>query len=1616
MATLLKARGLYSLPNFLSEIPEGAMLEALNVIIDRNGVVEPRRGYKQWLYFGSDSDRTKQLLTYRDKILVHYGSKLGYQHTNNSGNEEILTFKDASGVTDAVIKETEAGRRIKYAEANGNLYLTTESGIKRVSSFTDQFLSASQENQLTAAGVVQALDPELLADYTTSGWMVGYSKVAYKIVIGYNDNNNNLVLGAPSGRVILTNLSPQSCNARLKIFLPSDLTTSFFVQIYRSNNPFTDSLETLDATVVPNNELLQVAEITLTQANLTQGYIDYLDTVPAEIQEVGTPLYSNTVTGEGAAQTNYPPPFAKDIALYKGSLFFANTKTRQTLDLNLLSVEGIEDIEISEVSKSGTTVSIKTAFNHGLTTGEKTFVVVPNSTLDHTYSGVDPTTDTFNNSSLPDQSVVTSATVSGINLAANTFYKVSRISPSEIQLKKIPGTSVVDITSSVGPYPRTLTQQHAIFGVYEVTVVDSDEFTIEVDTNISLFGASATLRATSAKVFPAEFVTAKQDSVFEYYFGGNQGKFNLTMVPGSGISANITALEDDYFKIVSYDRVRPYTFYFSVNDAAPPLDISVYPDTAETIPVNIILTNTPTEFQYNTETPTDSYNFTTGVFTKAGHGFTTGDTVVVDGTWSSTTYPSSPAYTLSNTELLFVKVLTPDTFVLTSYQNGPALTQSLPPSWKEANTFNDTTDAFNFASAHGFADATAVRVEFEGAAPSTTPALNSNTTYYTKALSTTSIQLYTNSTLTSGLIDITATSGNPIVIKPSGAFSIISRDNAVSTAQKIAAKMDSLGDWNKSTTNTFTIETSALTGSTPPPYYNFNIPSHGLSTQDRAVVKANGTGPSVVSIDLHPLDGYYVKVIDSDNIELYTDSSLLNRVDFQSAGTGSIIIQTSRLTVENITSGYFGTNASISLASQTNPDVKGGTFTALDILAYGYGEYFNTTTQEFLIKRSRLPLVADKIDETARSLIRVINANNAQENVSAFYTSGVQDFTPRITFNSKLIDDIPIYFGFKDVNVPGFADGATNFEPALPVVKTASSSASSGPTNLVTFTASNTLATSDTVVVYSRTSDGVKSLSSVSPTQFVIAFDTPQLSDSFNLWFKGSVSTSSEVNPNRLYFSKLQQPDSVPLLNYIDVGPKNKAIERILPLRDSLIVLKEDGIYRVTGTVPDIIQTGIDFSNFILAPDTAVVLNNLVYAFTNQGAISITENNANVVGRFIEDKLIPLSLHDNFKFSSFGISYESDRSYLLFVPTLETDEFATQCYRYNTFTQAWTRWDKPAYSGVVNNKSNLHYWGPTDINCIEQERKVFDRTDYADREYVNTLLANGYNIDNKTLLLSTVSLIEPGDALVQTQRVTLGEVQNLLYKVAIDPGIPSGSVSFYTSLAASIKGGTNLYTTLSSFAAQLSSDIGITITPPTSTDSTDSYLAFQNEYNSMVDQMNAAATLQFTNYSHSEQVKTYECSVLAVDLFLPLVTIDETPPFIEQNIVHMKRISSDIIYAPITLGDPSVMKQVRETTTLFERVTFKNAEMGYSTDLDASYDFQSFNMLGSGAFGYGSYGRGTFGGGGQGPSYPFRTYLPREKQRGRYWNIRFKHSYARFKFSMLGVSVVPSSQSERAYR
>lgn len=198
-----------------------------------------------------------------------------------------------------------------------------------------------------------------------------------------------------------------------------------------------------------------------------------------------------------------------------------------------------------------------------------------------------------------------------------------------------------------------------------------------------------------------------------------------------------------------------------------------------------------------------------------------------------------------------------------------------------------------------------------------------------------------------------------------------------------------------------------------------------------------------------------------------------------------------------------------------------------------------------------------------------------------------------------------------------------------------------------------------------------------------------------------TVSSDEDERTNRLYFSRYQQPEAVPLTNFFPVGAQGEEIQRIIALRDSLIVIKERSIWRLTGTSEGSFSVSILDNTVVVGDryDSAAVLNNQVMCLTNQGVAAISDTGVQIVSRPEEFNLTyPTIDGDNF---SVGIGHEQMRLYVLctFDPEFKQEAVSNpsgyvypySCYVYNIATYQWSRWLINANCFAVYN--NLIYYG-----------------------------------------------------------------------------------------------------------------------------------------------------------------------------------------------------------------------------------------------------------------------------------------------------------------------------------
>lgn len=527
-----------------------------------------------------------------------------------------------------------------------------------------------------------------------------------------------------------------------------------------------------------------------------------------------------------------------------------------------------------------------------------------------------------------------------------------------------------------------------------------------------------------------------------------------------------------------------------------------------------------------------------------------------------------------------------------------------------------------------------------------------------------------------------------------------------------------------------------------------------------------------------------------------------------------------------------------------------------------------------------------------------------------------------------------------------------------------------------------------------------------------------------------TVVSTAEKFGNRLYFSKYQEHEAVPLLNYIDIGSRDQEILRIVSLRESLFILKGDGVFKLAGD-PGINPTwdvgAFDNTSILKAPDSAVLMGNNCYYFSNQGVVRLNETALEVISNPIKNKLIPfIATNSYLPTVSFSVGYESENAVLFWTVGKKTDTQATTCYRYNASTNTWTEWKITKTCGIVDRVSDKLYLGAineenSDVYYVEEERKNFDRFDYADREYNITLI--GFK-DFEKLKIETTSLdlIKEDNVLIQEQWVTIYQFNNLLKRLDLDTLISNnGNANYYQNLKMEI--GDNLNTKLTNLANALNFYDTTSVSNGGSLDYSDGIFSQQifedlkDLYNDIIDKLNSSAGVLYSNYVKSEKIIKYEVIIKNVDLNLREVNLTSQVPFMQGAVKLYKGIRTEIEYAPQHAGDPSSFKQFSAGTFIFQRRSFYSAKVGYNSDISDNYEEISFIPKSSGIWGDIDWGIGSVWGG-QGDQSEIRTLIPLKKQRCRFLGCKFIHNIALESYELYGLtlSVRIYTISDRDYR
>ena len=348
--------------------PESAdILENFETV--RDGIYRKPRGRNTYGTFASSYPNILNLLEYNDYLIASIGNTVGKElHWIDYVNSLIYQYT-------GTYTEPKTGFKIRNINLNKNCYLTTSDGMKVLNQINGSIIDS---------GCPKAIGFDAYLSDTTPVWLNGGQSTAYRVVWSRTDINTNVIVGAPSERIEITNgfASGTYKSVKLEVAIPAKVLTlyntfgiSCKLQVYRA---------TQSVGVAPE-DLQLCYEVVPAAADFAEEVYIFTDVTPDVFR--GAALYTNT-TQEGIAQSNYEAPLACCIDKYKNYLMLGNIQNLQRLNTNLVSTLNLINTSelkiydsnsnigggVSGCVNAGGLVKITTTNAHGLSNGDYVFV------------------------------------------------------------------------------------------------------------------------------------------------------------------------------------------------------------------------------------------------------------------------------------------------------------------------------------------------------------------------------------------------------------------------------------------------------------------------------------------------------------------------------------------------------------------------------------------------------------------------------------------------------------------------------------------------------------------------------------------------------------------------------------------------------------------------------------------------------------------------------------------------------------------------------------------------------------------------------------------------------------------------------------------------------------------------------------------------------------------------------------------------------------------------------------------------------------------------------------------------------------------------------------------
>ncbi len=203
-----------------------------------------------------------------------------------------------------------------------------------------------------------------------------------------------------------------------------------------------------------------------------------------------------------------------------------------------------------------------------------------------------------------------------------------------------------------------------------------------------------------------------------------------------------------------------------------------------------------------------------------------------------------------------------------------------------------------------------------------------------------------------------------------------------------------------------------------------------------------------------------------------------------------------------------------------------------------------------------------------------------------------------------------------------------------------------------------------------------------------------------------------EAKPNRVYYSKQQQPEATTRNGWLDVGSPDTTILAMKSQRGQIWVWKTDGIYRIRGDSPENFSVeAMDTSLRTLAVESVILFGNRCWGLTDRGVIAVSESGIEPMSNGIDHELrlmisnVAATVGPSVANDCFAVAHESSREYILHVPDPVTVDlsgaYGTCRYAYvytspppgSSSRGSWGKWDWGDRQTQVQSPNGFAYPG-----------------------------------------------------------------------------------------------------------------------------------------------------------------------------------------------------------------------------------------------------------------------------------------------------------------------------------